>query len=152
MEELETATEDELYFRRFPPEKQDSIRALVSYVTLLDLNGKDLISIGGRLERIKASRQAVNNQNIILGMDIRPVGKDKDLRRRWVYLHEDGTRYYFDSPGWSDVRVRSGLTNVTKHVTVPEQYDVKKVRSLNHNRYLANIMLNVYHGKIKLNF
>lgn len=144
--------DDELYFRRFPPEKQDSIRALVSYTTLLGLDGKDLISIGGRLDRLKVKRERDNNRKIITDMDIRPVGKDKDMRNRWVYVQPDGARFYFDKPDYHEVRVRSGETGVTRWVTHPEYYDVSKVRSLLQHRYMAKIMLNIHFGHTKLNF
>lgn len=153
MEQLENELEDdELYFRRFAPEKQDSIRALVSYTTLLGLDGKDLISIGGRLDRLKVKRERESNKKIVLAMDIRAVGKDKDLRHRWAYITPDGTRYYFDQPSYDDVRVRNAKSGVVKTVNYHEYYDVARVRSLHHHRYLANIMLNVYYGNIKLNF
>ena len=151
MEQLENELEDdELYFRRFPQEKQDSIRALVSYTTLMGLSGKDLISIGGRLDRLRAKREAERNRDIILGMDIRHVGKDQDLRTRWAYIDNGGTRYTFDDPDWYNVRIKNHATNTTSRVNVLEHYDCKKVRSLKHNRHLANIMLNVHFGQIKL--
>ena len=150
MEEQIELDDDELYFRRFEPEKQDSIRALVSHVTLLGLNGKDLISIGGRLDRLKAKREAERNRNIVTGMELKPVGKDKDLRTRWAYIDHDGTRYIFDRVGRGDVRIRNHSTNVQVTVPIIEHYDVKRVRSLYHHRQLANIMLNVHFGQIKL--
>ena len=45
----------EINFKRFPREKQEQIRQLVNYATLMGLDGKDLISIGSKLERIKSN-------------------------------------------------------------------------------------------------
>lgn len=44
---------DELKFRRFSEDKQEQVRQLVAYTTLMGLSGKDLISIGTKLERIR---------------------------------------------------------------------------------------------------
>lgn len=149
MEEIQIE-DDELYFRRFPPEKQDSIRALVSYTTLLGLSGKDLVSIGGRLDRLKAKYEAERNRKIVMDMDIRCVGKDSDLRTRWAYIDTNGIRYTFDNVSYSSVRIKNHATNRTSLETLVEHYDCKKVRSLKHNRYLADIMLSVHFGQIKL--
>ena len=43
--------EQDLQFRRFSAEKQEQIRQLVCYATLMGLEGKDLISIGGTWNR-----------------------------------------------------------------------------------------------------
>ena len=144
--------EDELYFRRFPAEKQDSIRALVSYITLLNLDGKDLISIGGRLDRLKIKREVSRNRAIVAEMDLRLVGKDTSMNSRWAYVSPDGTRYIFDAADWYDVRVRNPKTGVTRTMMIHDHYQIgRRVASI-HHRYLADVMLNVHYGFIKLDF
>ena len=51
--------EKELIFRRFPEDKQEQIRQLVAYTTLMGLSGTDLVSIGGKLNRIEEKNQAL---------------------------------------------------------------------------------------------
>ena len=150
MDELDVSIE----FSRFPPEKQEQIRALVSYTTMMGLSGKDLISIGGKLDRIKTKSEIANNRHIIDQMIaekvIRTVGKDKDMRDRWAYIHGD-TRYYFEDSHWGSVHIINSKTGRSKTVSVASYYQFGKYRPGN-NRELANTMLNVYHGEILLNF
>jgi hypothetical protein len=49
--------EEELLFKRFPADKQEQVRQLVAYAQLMGLDGKDLVSIGGKLDHIKASAE-----------------------------------------------------------------------------------------------
>lgn len=58
-------TDNNIYFKRFDDKKQEQIRQLVSYCTLLDLTPDDLISIGNRLKRIKTSSIAKNNKDLV---------------------------------------------------------------------------------------
>ena len=51
MSELASDVSNDLKFRRFSKEKQEQIRQLVVYATMMSLSGKDLISIGGVLDR-----------------------------------------------------------------------------------------------------
>lgn len=150
MDELDVSIE----FSRFPPEKQEQIRALVSYTTMMGLTGKDLISIGGKLDRLKTKNEIANNRRIIDQMltdkIIRTVGKDKDMRRRWVYL-QGGTRYYFTDTHWGSVTVANPKTGQRRNITIPSFYQFGRYRVYN-NRDVANIMLNVHFGEIMLNF
>ena len=91
-----------------------------------------------------------NNRRIVESMDIKVVGKDKDARHRWAYVH-NGIRYYFDNPSYWDIRIRSMLTNRTRYASVAEDYRVGNWRYLG-SFHLPNVMLNVYHGHIKLSF
>jgi hypothetical protein len=59
---------EEVIFRRFPPEKQDQIRQLISFTTLMGLNGKDLISIGGTIERFSSAGK--RKRNVALAKDL----------------------------------------------------------------------------------
>lgn len=164
-EELETAeplfqfeptadntVEEELgiYFKRFPKEKQDQIQALVNYATLMGLDGKDLVSIGGKLDRIKAKRTIATNREIVSSMQIDTIGKDGNCWERWSYKHHDGTLYYFSSANWYDVTVKNTKTGKKTDPVIVEHYDLGRW-SFKGNRYdLANVMLNVYHGHIIL--
>lgn len=139
-----------LHFRRFSEEKQDQVRALVNYATLMGLTGKDLVSIGGKLDRLNAKRELDRNRNIIEGMkdSLRPVGSDSDCRRRWSYKVGD-TRYTFSNAGWYDITIKNNKTGVQKNVAVPSHYEFGRYRFLG-SRDLPNVMMNVYNGEIQL--
>jgi len=141
---------EELEFRRFPAEKQEQIRQLVAYTTLLGLTGKDLVSIGGKLDRIKTRQEIMDNRKAVQSMEIRAIGKDTSTRSRWAYKHDD-TTFYFGNADWYSVKIRNTKTNVSKTVTITEFYEFGKWR-LGGNYHAANIMLNVYRGDIKLDF
>jgi len=146
-EEIET---EELIFKRFPADKQEQVRALVNYATLMGLNGKDLVSIGGKLDRIKVRREIDANREIIDSMNLQRVGKDPSMRYRWSYI-SNGVRYYFDQADWYGVRLRSSAANKTKTVVVANSYELGRWR-YDDNVFLPDVMLNVYHGHILLNF
>lgn len=150
MEELDVTIE----FSRFPKEKQEQIRQLVAYTMLMGLDGKDLVSIGGKLDRLKTKSEIVRNRAIIENMLneklIVPVGKDKDMRHRWAYITPNG-RYYFKDSGWRSVIITNSKTGKTQTVPIPSWYNFGRYR-VGNNRELANIMLCVYNGEILLNF
>lgn len=150
MDELDV----EIEFPRFPKEKQDQIRQLVSYVTLMGLDGKDLVSIGGKLDRLKVKNEIMRNRAVVDNMlnekKIVTVGKDKDMRQRWAYVTPTG-RYYFEDTDWRFVTIRSAKTGKVQTVPVPSWYNFGRYR-VGNNRELANIMLCVYNGEIQLNF
>ena len=50
--------QDEIIFCRFPEAKQPQVRQLVQWARLLGLTGRDLISIGGKLDRLRAATRA----------------------------------------------------------------------------------------------
>ena len=153
-EELEQsqAVEEEvlLQFRRFPAEKQEQVRALVNYATLMGLDGKDLVSIGGKLDRIKFKRETESNRAIVREMNVRTVGKDGNAYQRWAWTAADGTIYHFSDTRWSDVKITNTKTKVIARVGyTTHKYPVGRWSWMG-NRNLADVMLNVYHGDTKL--
>lgn len=152
MEEVtpeDTTEEVLLHFRRFPQEKQDQVRALVNYATLMGLNGKDLVSIGGKLNRIDASKELRRNEEIVKGMDIRPIGRDSDCHRRWAYTDATGVVYHF-SCSWTRYEVTNTATKKSVRGYVNERYPFKRGFHIKNNRDLPNIMLNLYNGNFVL--
>lgn len=150
MDELDV----ELEFSRFPKEKQDQIRGLVSYTTMMGLTGKDLISIGGKLDRLKVKNEILKNRKVIDNMvaekTIVAVGKDKDMTRRWAYVTATA-RYYFTDVTWRGVTITNARTNKTQFVRIPNHYNFGRYR-VGNNRDLPNVMLCVHNGEIVLNF
>lgn len=148
----DTAVEEELglYFKRFSKEKQEQIHALVNYATLMGLDGKDLVSIGGKLDRIKTKRITMQNRAIVESMAIDTIGKDSTCWERWSYKDSSGTLYYFNSANWYDVTIKNTKTGKKDDCMIVEHYDVGRWRYKGNTYDLANVMLNVYHGHIKL--
>lgn len=150
MEHQDITEEVLLHFKRFPEEKQDQIRSLVNYSTLMGLTGKDLISIGGKLNRIDQKREIMFNRNTVESMDIRPINKDKDCRTRWAYRDGMGVLYHFEIAGYyRTVKVTNIQTKKVGKVYVNDNYDFGRY-SFKNNRELPTVMLNVFHGKIRL--
>ena len=84
----------ELEFKRFSKDKQEQIRQLVSFATLMGLSGKDLVSIGGKLDRIAARRDMESRLAVVKAYDIQPIGKDTHTMDRFK-LELDGVMYHF---------------------------------------------------------
>jgi hypothetical protein len=156
MSEEQTVEEEvSLHFRRFSEDKQDQVRALVNYATLMGLDGKDLISIGGKLNRIKERREMERNRTIAdeLVKSCKPVGKDsmakgRDLRR-WTYVDGVGRKWRFEDADYWTVKVTSD-TGATKRFRNLDRYDIG--RSSSHLWTIRQVMLSVHHGQIQLNF
>ena len=150
-EQIETEETEELIFKRFPADKQEQVRGLVNYATLMGLDGKDLVSIGNRLNRIRDRREIETNRAIIESMDLRTIGKDSNLRYRWAYK-TNGVLYYFSEADWYGVKIKNCANNRSKTFRVPDSYNLGPRFKFRENMFLADVMLNVYHGNISLNF
>lgn len=149
---VETTVEEDigLYFKRFSKEKQEQIHALVNYATLMGLDGKDLVSIGGKLDRIKTKRVTMQNREIVQNMNISTIGNDGNCWERWSYKDAAGTLYYFTSANWYDVTIKNTKTGKKADCPVVEHYEFGRWHYKGNRYDLPNVMLNVYHGHIKL--
>lgn len=156
-EEVEQPIDEEaLFFKRFPAEKQDQVRALVNYATLMGLNGKDLVSIGGKLDRIKAKREKerlrviadeVANGCTLIGND-RKASRKGDNPTRWNYTDGTGRKWKFDNADYWQVRVTNDA-GVTKKFRDLPRYDIGRASPM---WTLKQVMLAVHEGEIVLNF
>lgn len=153
-ETLQTDNEELLFFRRFPAEKQDQVRALVNYATLMGLNGKDLVSIGGKLDRLKASQLKKEREAILEEMMAQCtfIGRDKNDRynqrhpNRFKYKDGSGRVWKLEGVDYYGCHITSD-TGKTLRVRFTERYDVKG------GRYdMKQALLNIYYGHIPLNF
>lgn len=153
--------EEQIFFKRFPAEKQEQVRGLVQYATLMGLSGKDLVSIGGKLDRLKESAERVRNVELAESFDCRPIGIDAKLtgnrltyalnsRFKLKYPH-GAYNFVYDGPDW---RITSLATKVTKsHRCSYYSDDYALPRSFNWDKRRRYCMLlDVYHGKFQLNF
>jgi hypothetical protein len=146
-----------LSFRRFSADKQDQVRALVNYATLMGLNGKDLMSIGGKLDRIAKRREL--ERDIVIAEELCKsctlVGNDmkapntRDIRR-WTYTDGSGRKWAFNDADYWQVQVTSD-TGVKKRFRNLDRYDIGRA-ARNGSWNMKQTMLNLHHGKIVLNF
>lgn len=158
---MELHEEDELIFKRFPAEKQDQVRSLVNFATLMGLTGKDLVSIGGKLDRLKSSAERTRNIEIAESFNCLLIGADNQLpTHRQKYALNDRFKlkyphgaYNFEYEG-SSWKIRSLKTGVTKShrcsyysddYALPRSFDWSKRR-----RYC--LLLDIHHSKLQLNF
>ncbi len=141
--------EAELNFRRFSDDKQEQIRQLVSYCTLMGLTGKDLVSIGGKLDRLAKAEELKRNLEIGLSYPTTPVRNKKDnaeYQSKWYYTDTNNIKWKFECE--SSWRVMVTNTKSGRRQAFYTDVIVTKGR-----RYFkANVMANVHHGRITLNF
>lgn len=145
--------DSELEFRRFPPEKQDQVRQLVSYATLLGLDGKDLISIGGKLDRLQLSIEHKKNMALIQPL----LGQCKSIKRgeMMIYAHfllttpNGNYEFRHDWDSWS---IKNRKTRAKrKHPANHNDYQFN--RNVKHSvRKQYEILLDIAHGKLLLDF
>lgn len=164
MSEEQTVEEEvSLHFRRFSDEKQDQVQALVNYATLMGLDGKDLISIGGKLNRIKENRERDRNSMVAeeLVKACSLIGSDKQSTydiRRWKYKDGTGRVWKFEEADYRGTTAtvrRHRLTKVTSDTGATKRF--RDLERYNVGRggvrwTMKQVMLNVHHGKILLNF
>ena len=146
--------EDELLlFKRFPPEKQEQVRQLVAYAQLMGLDGKDLVSIGGKLDRIKAAQEYRRNKELVEStFTFHHVGRDNQaylLNSRWR-IKTTGGSYTFESGSWGEFRIRSNKTGVVHNHMITNDYSLGQGDYYKQRRYA--MMLDVAHGVFPLNF
>lgn len=141
-------------FSRFPAEKQEQIRQLVAYTTLMGLTGKDLVSIGGKLDRVQQRREVDQNRaaikNLIDTKKILRVGKDKNLSQRWAYDSGAGW-YYFVRLSYNVVEVIGANTKEARQMTLTQNYKFGRYK-IDGSRLLPIAMMHVLDGNFLLNF
>lgn len=148
--------EEELVFKRFPADKQDQVRQLVGYAMLMGLSGKDLVSIGGKLDRLKLAREKKANMEIIKSFDCLLIGQDKNRHRKEEALDErfrlktTSGSYSFENH-YNGFKITSHNTKATvQHKVDGYDYALGTVSWRRRARY--GMLLDISHGKIVLNF
>jgi hypothetical protein len=148
VEDVDPLDEETMFFKRFPKEKQDQIRGLVNYVTLMGLTGKDLVSIGGKLDRLKSSQEIKRNKEIVKSFTCLPIGNDQSISGRFKLAGRDG--YYKFDERYSGYTVTSYKTKVTKSHD-PSSWNLGRGMSWN-DRKRAYMLLDIANGVFTLNF
>ena len=151
--------EKELIFRRFPEDKQEQIRQLVAYTTLMGLSGKDLVSIGGKLNRIEEKNQALNLIQIAQGYESSCVvfgktdeGRKASTGRRWTYTDANRSKWTFTTQSLWNIEIYSHNTKKTKRFYINSEIPQGVRRQCNGKSFMYNALIALHTGQIKLNF
>lgn len=150
---------DMKFLKRFPEAKQEQIRQLMGYVSLLGVSGKDLISIGGYIERGKKREQAEYLRDIALGYKaehIRGDAKTKHVLHRRFKLEVNGSWYVFEREYSREWKITSRKTNkVIRHQTAWRDWGAWAQRRGYYAREELNmydVLLEIHEGRLQLNF
>lgn len=135
--------------KRFDKAKHDQLEGLLQWCQLMGLTGKDLVSLGGHIDRFQKSEEAKKNKALAESVKFDPVGRDADMSNKWSYKTADGTRYTFESASWRRVWVTSNKTKVRKSFSM-EYYEVGRGSWTKRDR--LQCALNIINGNIVLNF
>lgn len=145
---------DKTFLKRFPEDKQAQVMQLVAWAEMLGLTGRDLVSIGGKIDRDIKAREREANRAICKQFECLNVGSDKGeyrLNKRFK-LVVNGQSYRFEQDSFSYVDVYSNKTKQKKHFQLDE-YELGRVDWGFYSKYWRQrVLLNIYFGKIKLDF
>jgi hypothetical protein len=122
----------------------------VGYATLMGLTGKDLVSIGGKLDRLKVSAEIKRNiKTVDSTYNFLLVGKDTDIDRRWKIKTDIGS-YTFERQGYGHFRISSSISGISRTHSLNSDYAVGRIGHYKRDRY--SMMLDVYNGVFRLDF
>lgn len=148
------------FLARFPESKHEQIKQLMGYIQLCGVTGKDLVSIGGYIDRERKKETAKNNLARIADLDIQLIGTNKKnntrqewWQRRWRVVTANGNKYDFTDETWNNYRVYSHTTKITKSITASNHYVGGWPCTWRYNKIQAHeIMMDVADGRFLLNF
>ena len=134
--------------KRFDKAKHDQLQGLLEWCQLMGLTGKDLVSLGGHIDRAQRSEEAVKNRTLAQSIQFDVVGNDHDMSQKWSYNTPNG-RYTFSDASWRRVVVTSNSTRVRKQFNL-EYHELGKLSWAKRDR--LQCALNIINGQIVLNF
>ena len=146
----------EITFKRFPENKQEQIRQFVAYAQMCGLTGKDIRSIGDKLDRERKAVERRQNMVIVNGFECLNIGEDAKSGNKKSFLNERfklktarGTyNFKYDYYGY---RVTSLTTKKTiNHKTDVWAYELPTRNYDEITRYAT--LLDIANGKLKLDF
>jgi hypothetical protein len=147
------------FLARFPDSKHEQIKQLMGYIQLCGVTGKDLVSIGGYIDRERKKETTKSNLARIADLDIQLIAKAKrDTRQewwhqRWRVVTANGNKYDFTDYTWNNYRVYSHATKITKSITASDHYAGGWPSTWRYNKIQAHeIMMDVIDGRFLLNF
>lgn len=141
--------DQEIYFRRFDKQKQDQVRQLVSYITLLDLSADDLISIGNRLKRVKISEEVRINKALAKDLYQNVSIINYQFNNLVFTLDYNDTIFKFKFGSWYNytVNIENKSTKLTKNFNVKTYNVGSGVRGK-----VMMVLVNIKNGDIVLDF
>jgi hypothetical protein len=137
--------QDEIIFRRFPAEKQEQVRQLIGWTKLMGLSGDDLVSIGGKLNRLSAQQELSRNKEIAQSMwhRIREYhsGKfqytDPESGHKWLIESKWASGYN------NHITVSQGRKTVTHEL---EEYHC----GTSADAWVRRVLVNIHYGDLDL--
>lgn len=147
----------EITFKRFPKDKQEQVRQFVAYAQMCGLSGKDIRSIGDKLDRERKAVERRANMAIVNGFECLNIGEDAKrsdkkyrLNNRFKLKTARGT-YNFNYDYYDTYRITSLTTKKTiNHKTNVWDYELPGKNYDEITRYA--ILLDIANGKLKLDF
>lgn len=137
---------------RFSEDKQEQLEQFVAYAQLMGLSGRDLVAIGGKIEREQAKQKKLANMEIIKSFECLTIGRDDKWKidERFKIKTVDGA-YNFTNDRWDGYEIISLKTNVKKfHTPYAYDYDLPKTHWRTRQRYA--MLLDIATGRFKLDF
>ena len=136
---------------RFSEARQDQIEQLIAYAELLGLSGRDLVAIGGKLDRDQSKSKKIANMEIVRSFECLPIGKDHSLDNRFKLKTLNGAYNFECVDGWATWQVTSLKTKVKQtHSSGMWNYQFPKSSYQKLSKY--SLLLDIAAGKIPLNF
>lgn len=135
--------------KRFDKAKHEQLEGLLQWCQMMGLSGKDLVSLGGHIERSQARERAISNRRIVDGLGCEPVGKDRAIESRWKFK-TNGVTWRVDVD-YSNAKFTNYATKTSKtfHVAMHDE-ELGKMHWRKRLYYAT--MLDVVNGRIKLDF
>lgn len=136
--------------KRFDTAKHEQLEGLLQWCQLMGLTGKDLVSLGGHIDRLQARQAVEQNLAICQGIQIDPVGKDNNTNTRWSIKTSTG-RYKFELGSYyEDITITSYATKVKKRYQANRIYELPRMDWRKRTKYQA--LLDYHYGIIQLDF
>jgi hypothetical protein len=137
---------------RFSSDKQDLIEQFVEYAQLMGLSGRDLVAIGGKLDRESKKEIKKANMAIVKSFNCLTIGNDAqwhmDIRFK---LKTPNGAYNFEIGPYS-VEIVSLKTKVKQRHSIDLwEYELPRVSEWR-TRSRYTILLDIAAGRIKLDF
>lgn len=134
--------------KRFDPSKHQQLEEFIAWVRMMGLTGRDLVSLGGQMDRMQQREEVTSNRAIVEGMQLDRVGSDRSIEERWTVKTVNG-RYRFDVD-YSAVQITSYQTKKRMTWHCHRNYELGKMHWRKRVKY--EVMLDWHHGKLVLDF
>lgn len=138
--------------KRFDPAKHEQLEGLLQWCKLMGLTGKDLVSLGGHIDRLQSREEVESNLSIVRGIQLYTVGGDPKPDNRCMIKTAKG-KYRIEADGHfycSLVTVFSYATKVKQSHRIKNHYELGKVNW--RKRAIYSALLDWHHGHLVLDF